>query len=120
MIRRRGAAAFSVVLAFSLGGCSSPLGLYHSLEGGAIAQSRQAPPGANQPYPNLADVPAAPAATPAGAQAAIAAQARGAAGGVSAPAPEALAGLALPIAAPPVPNVPGLQLTAPPVSYTHL
>jgi hypothetical protein len=85
--------------------------LYHSFEGGAIAQSRQAPPGADKPYPNLADVPVAPTATPAGAQEAIAAQARE---GVSAPSPGALAGLTLPAAAPPAPNVPGLRLTAPP------
>jgi 2-oxoglutarate dehydrogenase E2 component (dihydrolipoamide succinyltransferase) len=62
------------------------------------------------PYPNLADVPAATQATPAGAQEAIAAQAQT---GISAPSPGALAGLTLPAAAPPVPNVPGLSLTAP-------
>lgn len=110
MLRRRCGSAFSVVLAFSLCGCSAPVGLYHSFEGGAIAQSRQAPPGANLPYPNLADVPAGLPATPAGEQEAIAAQAHT---GVSAPSPGALAGLSLPAAAPPVPNVPGLTLTAP-------
>ncbi|MDR3504771.1 MAG: hypothetical protein P4L52_00840 [Acidocella sp.] len=88
-----------------------PVGLYHSFEGGAIAQSRQAPPGANLPYPNLADVPAATQATPAGTQEAIEAQAHT---GVSVPSPGALAGLTLPAAAPPVPSVPGLSLTAPP------
>lgn len=111
MLRRRCGAAFSVVLAFSLCGCSSPVGLYHSFEGGAIAQNRQAPPGANLPYPNLADVPAGLPAMPAGEQEAIATQAHT---GVSAPSPGALAGLTLPTAAPPVPNVPGLTLTAPP------
>ena len=114
MLRRCCGAAFLMVLAFSLGGCSGPVGLYHSFEGGAIAQSRQAPPGADKPYPNLADVPAAPTAAPAGAQEAIAAQARGEAGGVSTPSPGALAGLTLPVAPPPVPNVPGVRLTAPP------
>jgi len=114
MLRRCCGAAFLVVLAFSLGGCSGPVGLYHSFEGGAIAQSRQAPPGADKPFPNLADVPAAPTATPAGAQEAIAAQARGEAGGVSTPSPGALAGLTLPEAPPPVPKVPGVRLTAPP------
>jgi len=109
MLWRRCGTAFSVVLAFSLVGCSGAVGLYHSFEGGAIAQNRQAPPGANQPFPNLADVPAAPTATPVGAQAAIAAQARE---GVSTPSPGALAGLTLPAAAPPVPNLPGLTLPA--------
>jgi outer membrane protein OmpA-like peptidoglycan-associated protein len=111
MLRQRCGAAFSVVLAFSLCGCSAPVGLYHSFEGGAIAQNRQPPPGANLPYPNLADVPAAAPATPAGTQEEIASQAHT---GVSAPSPGALAGLTLPEAAPPVPNVPGLALTAPP------
>ncbi|MDE2238488.1 MAG: hypothetical protein KGJ73_00990 [Rhodospirillales bacterium] len=96
--------------ATSLGGCSQSVGLYHRIEGGAIAQSRQAPPGANLPYPNLADVPPPLAATPPGSQEAIAAQARG---GVSAPSPGALAGLALPSAVPPLPKVPGLALSNP-------
>ena len=56
--RRLGAASW--LLALFLAGCSGPVGLYHSIEGGAIAQERQAPPGADLPYPNLADVPAAP------------------------------------------------------------
>jgi outer membrane protein OmpA-like peptidoglycan-associated protein len=84
--------------------------LYHDIEGGAIAQNRQAPPGADLPYPNLADVPAPQAGAAPGSQAAIAARARG---GVSAPSPQALAGLTLPAASPPLPNVPGLDLTNP-------
>lgn len=86
------------------------MGLYHDIEGGAIAQNRQAPPGANLPYPNLADVPAAQAAAAQGAQAAITAQAQG--GGL-APSPGALAGLTLPSTPPPLPNVPGLALSNP-------
>jgi outer membrane protein OmpA-like peptidoglycan-associated protein len=33
---------------------------WHNMEGGAIAQNRPPAPGANQPYPNLASVPARP------------------------------------------------------------
>ncbi|MDE8346254.1 MAG: hypothetical protein POH28_08810 [Acidocella sp.] len=86
-------------------GCSGTIGLYHHIEGGAIAQSRAAPPGADAPYPNLANVPPEPAALPAGTQAAIAAQSHGAAPGISAPSPGALAGLAIPSAPPPPPGV---------------
>lgn len=108
---RRFGLAFSFALGLSLGGCAGTIGLYHDVEGGAISQTRQPPPGLDQPYPNLADVPAAHAAAPAGAQAAITAQAQS---GVSAPAPGALAGLLLPTAAPPLPDVPGLNLPAEP------
>ena len=52
----------------TLGGCSSPIwssinpvNWWHSQEGGAIAQQRPPPPGADQPYPNLASVPPKPA-----------------------------------------------------------
>ena len=85
--------------------------MYHSVEGGAISKARQAPPGMDQPYPNLADVPAATRPEAAGAQAVITAQAQS---GVSAPTPGALAGLSLPTAPPPLPNVPGLNLPAQP------
>lgn len=45
-----------------LSGCASvnPVNWFHSAEGGAIAQPHQAPPGQNQPYPNLATVPPTP------------------------------------------------------------
>jgi outer membrane protein OmpA-like peptidoglycan-associated protein len=49
-----------------LGGCSSvpsainPVSWWHSLQGGAIAEQRPPPPGATDPYPNLASVPPAP------------------------------------------------------------
>jgi hypothetical protein len=84
--------------------------LYHRLEGGAIAQKRQPPPGYNLPYPNLADVPPAPRPEAPDLQAKIAAKAANQATGVSPPSPGALAGLALPGAPPPVPNIPGLYV----------
>ena len=45
-----------------LDGCSSlnPANLFHREEGGTIAQPHAAPPGAGQPYPNLATVPENP------------------------------------------------------------
>ncbi len=113
MTFRRLGSAVSVVLSLFLGGCSGSLGLYHSIEGGAIAQNRQPPPGADQPYPNLADVPQAPPPAAPGAQTAIAARARANTPGVSPPSPGALAGLELPAAPPPLPNIPGLALTQP-------
>ncbi|HVC63697.1 MAG TPA: hypothetical protein VND19_25435 [Acetobacteraceae bacterium] len=60
-----------------LAGCSSvpssvnPVSWWHDLEGGAIARQRPPPPGANQPYPNLATVPARPQAPDSKALAAI-------------------------------------------------
>jgi hypothetical protein len=104
--------AFSGLLVFVLAGCSGPVGLYHSIEGGAIAQKRQAPPGADQPYPNLANVPPAQAPASPSAAARIAQRVQRSAPGVSPASPEALAGLALPTAPPPNPNVPGLHLPA--------
>jgi len=90
-------------LALLLAGCSGPIGLYHNVEGGAIAGPLQPPPGADLPYPNLADVPPNPPLfvipnKP----------------DVSPAAPGALAGLELPTAPPPPPNVPGLNLPATP------
>ncbi len=97
-------------LAFGLAACSGPVALYHSAEGGAIAQDRQPPPGLDQPYPNLASVPAAPVDVPAAAQAAIAARLNNTSPSVSPASAQALAGLVLPTAPPP--PVPGL--TPPP------
>ena len=110
MFGRHFAASWLILAAASLAGCSQSVGLYHDVEGGAIAQNRQAPPGADLPYPNLADVPAPQAAATPGSQAAITARAQG---GVSAPSSGALAGLALPSGVPPLPNVPGLALSNP-------
>ncbi len=101
-------AAWSVWLAFILAGCSGPVGLYHSVEGGAIAQHREPPPGGNLPYPNLADVPPPPVLLTPAQEAKATAQASGA--GVSAPSPQALQGLDLPGAPPPVP---GIEAAAP-------
>jgi hypothetical protein len=102
--------ASSGFLALLLAGCSGSIGLYHRIQGGAIAQDRQPPPGSDLPYPNLASVPAAPAAQPPNEQMQIANRARGVVPEVSTPSPEALAGLELPGAPPPAPNVPGLNL----------
>jgi hypothetical protein len=111
MSGRRFWTASSFGLALLLGGCSPTIGLYHDVEGGAISKTRQPPPGMDQPYPNLADVPKATKPAPAGQQETIAAQAQN---GVSAPSAGALAGLTLPDGAPPLPDVPGLNLPAKP------
>jgi len=97
---------------FCLAACTGPVALYHDAEGGAIAQPRQAPPGLEEPYPNLADVPGAYAPAAAGAQARITAQARATGPDVSPADPAALAGLELPGAPPPLPA--GLTLPAAP------
>jgi outer membrane protein OmpA-like peptidoglycan-associated protein len=53
-------------LLLGLSGCASfpssmnPVSWWHGLQGGAIAQQRPPPPGANEPYPNLATVPPRP------------------------------------------------------------
>lgn len=53
-------------LALLLSGCSSlpssmnPVSWWHDLQGGKIAEERPPPPGADQPYPNLASVPPKP------------------------------------------------------------
>lgn len=52
--------------ALSLAGCASfpssmnPVSWWHDLQGGKIAEERPPPPGADQPYPNLATVPPKP------------------------------------------------------------
>ena len=58
-------AAVPLAASLLLAGCSSgssmnPVNWWHHLEGGAIAEQRPPPPGANAPYPNLATVPAQP------------------------------------------------------------
>jgi outer membrane protein OmpA-like peptidoglycan-associated protein len=58
---------FCLVIALLLAGCSSlpsamnPVSWWHDLQGGKIAEQRPPPPGADQPYPNLATVPPKPA-----------------------------------------------------------
>jgi outer membrane protein OmpA-like peptidoglycan-associated protein len=54
-----------VAAGWLLAGCTTissmnPVNWWHRQEGGAIAQQRPAPPGADQPYPNIASVPAKP------------------------------------------------------------
>ncbi|HTJ89852.1 MAG TPA: hypothetical protein VL356_06710 [Acidocella sp.] len=109
MAGRRLGAASGLLLTLFLAGCS-PVGLYHRVQGGAIAQQRQPPPGYNLPYPNLADVPPAPPPETPDLQAKIAATVANQATGVSPPSPAALAGLELPGAPPPVPEIPGLYV----------
>ncbi len=105
--------------ALSLAGCAGPVALYHNAEGGAIAQARQPPPGADLPYPNLADVPPEPVGLTAAQTQAVAQ--RLAPVPAQTPAtkanPAALAGLTLPEVPPPVPNVPGLNLPAAPAPH---
>ncbi len=66
-MRRQGArSGVAVAMLLGLGGCQTlsdinPLNLYHGLEGGPIADARPPPPNADQPYPNLANVPDKPA-----------------------------------------------------------
>jgi outer membrane protein OmpA-like peptidoglycan-associated protein len=114
MTGRRLGAAWSVILAVVLAGCSSSVGLYHDIEGGAIAQYRQPPPGADLPYPNLANVPAAPALSTAISATSVNHKLHNTTPDVSPPSPGALAGLELPTAPPPNPDIPGLQLPSTP------
>jgi outer membrane protein OmpA-like peptidoglycan-associated protein len=59
--------AIPAALGLLLAGCSSfpssmnPVTWWHDLQGGKIAEERPPPPGADQPYPNLATVPPKPA-----------------------------------------------------------
>ena len=63
----RASAAPWIVTGLLLTGCASvpsslnPVSWWHNLQGGKIAEDRPPPPGADQPYPNLASVPAKPA-----------------------------------------------------------
>ncbi len=58
---------FASLCVLALAGCSSlpssmnPVSWWHDLQGGKIAEERPPPPGAEQPYPNLATVPPKPA-----------------------------------------------------------
>lgn len=98
MAARKYALLFSILATTSLCGCSQTIDLYHDAEGGAIAKHRQPPPGANLPYPNLADVPAVTQANP---------FVQPVHPGGLAASPGALAGLTLPVAPPPAPTVSG-------------
>jgi outer membrane protein OmpA-like peptidoglycan-associated protein len=65
-LRRRIIRSAPASLALLLSGCSSfpasinPVTWWHDLQGGKIAEDRPPPPGADQPYPNLASVPPKP------------------------------------------------------------
>jgi len=106
-------------MTLGLAACTGPVGLYHDVEGGAIAQKRQPPPGADKPYPNLAAVPPAPVGITTSESQAAAARL------VPLPAatpatkanPAALAGLTLPQNIPPVPNVPGIDVPSTPAPH---
>jgi outer membrane protein OmpA-like peptidoglycan-associated protein len=69
---------FALGLVALLSGCASvpasinPVSWWHNLEGGAIAEQRPPPPGATDPYPNLASVPPKPKPSDPAAQQAIA------------------------------------------------
>ncbi|HQT65431.1 MAG: hypothetical protein B7Z75_12630 [Acidocella sp. 20-57-95] len=105
----RGVAVLMVAVVLS--GCSGTVGMYHDVQGGAIAQPRQAPPGADLPYPNLASVPEEPKPLTAAQQAALQARLHQDSPEIAATKanPAALAGLVLPSAPPPVPAVPGVS-----------
>ena len=64
---RRGVAAMPawLVLLLGLAGCSqnpvlTPVAWWHDLQGGAIAADRPPPPGADQPYPHIYNIPPKP------------------------------------------------------------
>lgn len=52
----------------------TPIEWWHDLQGGLIAEERPPPPGVGDPYPNLAEIPAKPVPTDAGARRALAAR----------------------------------------------
>ncbi len=83
LVRRQAAArrCLPLLVALATPGCESieqfystklpvgvPIDWWHDLQGGAIAQQRPPPPGADSPYPNLAQVPPAPTPTSAAAR----------------------------------------------------
>lgn len=55
----------------------TPIDWWHGLQGGRIAQDRPPPPGVNDPYPNLAEVPQRPTPTDAATRSALTAQLAG-------------------------------------------
>jgi len=69
VVQAVGRAGCRMAVPLLLAACSSfsqssmnPVNWWHQLEGGEIAKQRPPPPGTNQPFPNLASVPARPAA----------------------------------------------------------
>ena len=74
--RRLKQAAPALAIAWLVGGCSAverfydtkltpdtPIGWWHDLQGGVIADQRPPPPGVDDPYPNLSTVPPRPVMT---------------------------------------------------------
>ena len=124
MARVAGTAPFWVVAvsaaALGLAGCAGPVATYHNIEGGAIAGPLQPPPGMDEPYRNLADVPPMPAPVSAAELANVSARL------APVPAPQpglvpnpaALAGLALPDGPPAAPVVPDIYV--PPTPAPHV
>ena len=114
-------------LALSLGGCGSiadlggariadanPVDWWHNLEGGAIAEQRPDPPGAQDPFPNLSIVPARPVPTPQAQRLALTAQLTAERDGARRDgARDPLAALPAP-AAPKANRAPDLTSTSPP------
>jgi outer membrane protein OmpA-like peptidoglycan-associated protein len=68
LLRQAVGVAIVVASLAGLGGCQgsgaigSGEGLFHDLEGGAVAAQRPPPPGVDDPYPNLGTIPKRPAA----------------------------------------------------------
>jgi len=108
-----------VAAAVALAGCAGPVAAYHDIEGGAIAQPRQAPPGVDLPYPNLASVPTVPTPPTEQQLASVTLRLQP----VPPPQPQivanpaALEGLELPGGPPPAPDVPGLAIPATPTPH---
>ena len=88
--RRQGWGQAPLLCLLLLAGCSTverlnasklsaetPIDWWHDLQGGRIARDRPPPPGVNDPYPNLRDVPARPTPTDAGTRRALTAQLAG-------------------------------------------
>jgi hypothetical protein len=107
---------FMLSAALGMTGCASPVSLYHDAEGGDIAHLKTPIPGSESPYPNLASVPAAPAALTTTEKQAVQQQMQTAGTAPAEPggtpltaAPGALGGLTLPASAPPEPDVPGID-----------
>ena len=68
LLRQAAGMAIVVASVAGLGGCQGSgaigggEGLFHDLEGGAVAEQRPPPPGVNDPYPNLGTMPKRPPA----------------------------------------------------------
>jgi len=106
--------------ALGLTGCAGPVATYHNIEGGAIAGPLQPPPGMDEPYRNLADVPPLPAPVSEAELADVSARLAPVPARQPSlvPNPAALAGLTLPDGPPPAPVVPDIYV--PPTPTPHV